>query len=121
MEWCPWTRAPSTAAPATSVRPSILRCHKQDDEFEWDDTKAGRILTEHGVTFGMARDVFSDPFAIDWPDHRQDYGGDRYCVIGMVENRLLFVAYTLRGDRIRTISARGAEPYEHRRYHEENH
>jgi uncharacterized DUF497 family protein len=29
----------------------------------------------------------------------------------MVINRLLFVSYTLRGERIRIISARLAEPY----------
>ena len=34
--------------------------------------------------------------------------------------RLLFVAYTMREDRIRMISARGAEPYERRAYHEDN-
>ena len=38
----------------------------------------------------------------------------------MVEGRLLYVAYTMRGDVIRIISARGAEPHEKRRYHEEN-
>ena len=51
---------------------------------------------------------------------RADYGEDRYSVIGMVENRLLLVAYTLRDDRIRIISARLAEPYERRQYHEKN-
>jgi uncharacterized DUF497 family protein len=38
----------------------------------------------------------------------------------MVEQRLLFVAYTLRDNHIRIISARGAEPHELRQYHEEN-
>lgn len=38
----------------------------------------------------------------------------------MVEGRLLFVAYTMRGDTIRIITARKAEPYERRKYHEEN-
>ena len=38
----------------------------------------------------------------------------------MVEGRLLFVADTMRDERIRIISARGAEPYEQRRYRGEN-
>jgi hypothetical protein len=38
----------------------------------------------------------------------------------MVEQRLLFVAYALREQRIRIISARLAEPYERLRYHNEN-
>jgi uncharacterized DUF497 family protein len=64
--------------------------------------------------------VFKDAFALDWLDERVPYGEDRYAIIGMAENRLLYVAYAKRGDTIRIISARGAEPYEKRRYHEEN-
>ena len=91
-----------------------------DGTFEWDDIKAAANYAAHGVTFEAARDVFKDAFAIDWLDERMPYGEDRYAVIGMVEDRLLFVAYTMRGDTIRIISARGAEHYEKRRYHEEN-
>ena len=91
-----------------------------DESFEWDDIKAAANYATHGVTLDAARDVFKDPFAIDWLDERVPYDEDRYAVIGMVEDRLLFVAYTMRGDTIRIISARGAEPYEKRRYHEEN-
>jgi uncharacterized DUF497 family protein len=72
------------------------------------------------VTFEAARDVFKDPFALEWLDDRESYGEDRYVIIGMVEGRLLFVAYTMRGDAIRIISARGAGPHERRRYHEDN-
>ena len=41
-------------------------------------------------------------------------------LLGMVGGRLLSVAYTLRGDKTRIISAREAEPYERLKYHEEN-
>jgi len=41
-------------------------------------------------------------------------------LLGMVDERLLFIAYTLRNDVIRIISARGAEPNERRRYDEGN-
>ena len=91
-----------------------------DGIFEWDDIKAAGNYAAHGVTFEAARDVFKDAFAIDWLDERVPYGEDRYAVIGMVEDRLLFVAYTMRGDTVRIISARGAEPYEKRRYYEED-
>lgn len=89
-------------------------------QFEWDDTKAARNLTDHGVGFETATSVFDDPFALEWLDNREDYGEDRYVILGMVDGRLLYVAYTPRGDNIRIISARGAEPYERRAYHEEN-
>jgi uncharacterized DUF497 family protein len=45
---------------------------------------------------------------------------DRHVIIGMVNNRLLFVSYTMRVETIRIISARGAEPHERRQYHEDN-
>jgi uncharacterized DUF497 family protein len=41
-------------------------------------------------------------------------------ILGIVEGRLLCVVYTPRGDVYRIISARGAEPLERRRYHEED-
>jgi uncharacterized protein len=92
----------------------------QDDDFEWDDRKAAANARKHAVTFEMARDVFKDPFAIDELDDRSDLGEIRFVTTGLVEGRLLFVAYTMRGERIRIISARGAGPHEQRRYHEEN-
>ncbi len=90
------------------------------DQFEWDNAKAAGNLVDHGVTFDMARDVFEDPWAVDMLDRRQAYGEDRYVRIGMCDGRLLAVAYTLRGEVIRIISARRAEPHERRRYHEDH-
>lgn len=68
----------------------------------------------------MARDAFRDAFAIEWPDDMQDRAEPRFVMLAMVEQRVLFIAYTLRGDRIRLISARRAELHERRRYHDEN-
>jgi uncharacterized DUF497 family protein len=67
-----------------------------DGEFEWDDRKAVDNYTQHGVSFEVAREAFNDPFAIERLDDREAYGEERYVLIGMVEEHLLFVAYTLR-------------------------
>jgi len=91
-----------------------------DGKFQWDDAKARSNFVDHGVTFDAARGVFKDPFAVDWLDESEDYGEDRYAILGMAERRLLYVAYTIRGEVIRLISARLAEPRDRRRYHEEN-
>jgi uncharacterized protein len=91
-----------------------------DGAFEWDDAKATRNYAKHGVTFEAARDVFNDPFALDWPDESQAEDEQRFVTLGMVEARLLLVVYAMRGDAIRIISARLAEPFERRRYHDEN-
>lgn len=87
---------------------------------QWDDNKAAENYVAHGVRFEAAREVFKDPFALEWLDDREDYGEDRYIILGRVENRLLYVAYAMRGEKIRLISARGAEPPERRQYHEAN-
>jgi hypothetical protein len=92
----------------------------QNDDFEWDDSKAASNLRDHSVSFEMARRAFADVFAVERADRRQDYGENRYSITGMVEGRLLFVAYTFRENRIRIISARHAQPYERRLYHERN-
>jgi uncharacterized DUF497 family protein len=68
----------------------------------------------------VAKLVFRDPFAIEWLDESEAYDEDRYAIIGMAASRLLYVAFTMRGLRIRIISARGAEPYEQRQYHEDH-
>jgi uncharacterized protein len=92
----------------------------QDDAFEWDDAKAARNWLRHRISFEMAREVFDDRFAVEWADDSQDGAKDRFVTVGAVEKRLLFVSCTLRAERIRIISARLAEPYERRRYHNES-
>lgn len=92
----------------------------QDDAFEWDDVKAALNERVHGISFALARGAFTDAFAIERIDRRHTAPEERYVLLGMVDHRVLFVSYALRGDRIRIISARRAEPNERRRYHNEN-
>ena len=91
-----------------------------DGEFQWDDLKAAQNLAKHGVSFEVARAVFKDPFAVEYVDDREDYGETRLIIVGLVDGRLLVVAYTMRDEAIRIISARAAEPFERREYHEQN-
>ncbi len=89
-----------------------------NEEFEWDEHKAAANFAKHNVTFEMARGAFSDVFAIEVLDDRERHGEARINLIGMSDGRLLVVTYAMRGEAIRIISARGAEPFERRRYHE---
>lgn len=91
-----------------------------DGHFQWSDAKAAENFVKHGVSFENARAVFTDPFAIEQIDDRQDYGEERFTIIGMAAHRLLFVAFTMREEVIRIISARAAEPFEKREYHGQN-
>jgi uncharacterized DUF497 family protein len=85
-------------------------------DFEWDSEKATTNLTKHGVSFPLATRVFDDPYGLDRPDDREDYGETRRVIVGLVDDVELTVAYTWRGERIRPISARRATPNEKRKY-----
>lgn len=78
-------------------------------------------LQAHGVSFELAETVFRDPFAVEYVDDREDYGEDRFVLVGMAEgNVILFVAYTERQERFRIISARRATQYEQDDYFRQN-
>jgi uncharacterized DUF497 family protein len=90
-------------------------------EFEWHKAKAEANFSMHGVSFDLAKTVFNDPFAIERLDDREDYGEERFVMIGMAEGKiLLFVAYTEREQRVRIISARRATQYEQDDYYQQN-
>jgi uncharacterized protein len=90
-------------------------------EFEWHNAKAEANLQAHGVDFDLAKTVFRDPFAVERLDDREDYGEERFVIIGAAEgNVVLFVAYTEREDRIRIISARRATQNEQDDYFRQN-
>lgn len=90
-------------------------------DFEWDPRKAEANLQKHGVSFTEAGTVFGDELAITVhdPDHSRDE--DRYITVGRSNRRrLLMVAHTDRGSRIRIISARELTKAERKDYEEEN-
>jgi len=88
-------------------------------EFEWGDAKAKANLKKHGVPFGEALTVFSDPLAriFDDPDHSEDE--PRELIIGFSSKpRLLVVGFTERFGRVRLIHARRATKSEQKRHEE---
>jgi uncharacterized protein len=88
--------------------------------FEWSSDKAEANYRKHGVRFGEAVDVFSDDYALAMPDNESDAGEERFIALGMGNKaRLLVVVYTYRGDNIRLISVRVAEPHERKQYEEQ--
>ena len=90
-------------------------------EFEWHHAKAEANFEAHGVSFDLAKTVFKDPFAVERLDDREDYGEQRFVIIGMAEGHVaLFVAYAEREERIRIISARRATQNEQDDYFQQN-
>lgn len=90
-------------------------------KFEWHDAKAEANLQRHGVSFELATTVFKDCFAVERIDDRENYGEDRFVIIGMAEGGcLLLVVYVEREDRVRLISARRATQLEQDDYFQQN-
>jgi uncharacterized DUF497 family protein len=88
--------------------------------FEWDPSKAAANLRKHRVAFPEATSVLQNPLAITIfdPDHSEEE--DRYITIGPSGGgRLLMVAHTDRGTRIRIISARELTRAEREAYENE--
>ena len=65
----------------------VSRRLMNDDAFEWDEAKAVTNEVRHGVSFEAARKVFLDPFAVERLDDREDYGEDRFILIGIGRRR----------------------------------
>jgi uncharacterized DUF497 family protein len=87
--------------------------------FEWDRGKDSANRRKHGVGFAEASTVFDDPLSITIPDPEHGIGEERFVIIGTSSQRsLLIVVHTIRGERIRLISARPATKHEKRNYEE---
>jgi len=81
-------------------------------QFEWDEQKAARNLAKHRVPFEYATRVFLDPKRLDAEDARRAYGEERRLTLGLIDGRLYAVAYTVRDEAVRLISARKANARE---------
>ena len=87
--------------------------------FEWDPKKDAANLRKHGVGFEEASTVFGDSLSVTIPDPDHGNDEDRFVIVGRsTSQRLLVVVHTMRGERIRLISARPATKYEKRVYQE---
>lgn len=89
--------------------------------FEWDEqSKAGINFRKHGVRMPEAIPVFDDPYAVTITDDESGPNEQRFVTLGMgATGRLLVVVYTWRGENIRIVSARPAQPHERMSYEAE--
>jgi len=79
--------------------------------FESDDAKQRRVLRDHRVDLAQLSRLFDGPIIEDF-DAAHSHSEDRWRAIGMLDDRCLVVVYTERGEAIRLITARSAEPHE---------
>jgi uncharacterized DUF497 family protein len=78
---------------------------------EFDEAKRARTLTERGLDMARADEVF-DGASLTVEDDRIDYGETRYITIGFLDERMVVLVWTPRGDVHRIISMRKANDRE---------
>ncbi len=80
--------------------------------FEWDESN----IVKHGIDFVDVPRLFSAPMRTIL-DLRQDYGEDRLFGLGLLDNRVVAVAFTEPDENtIRVFSARKALAHEKKQY-----
>jgi uncharacterized protein len=82
---------------------------------EWDEEKRLINARKHGIDFADVAQVFEEDVLI-LEDDRFEYDETRYIVFGLFYGRVIAVAYTMRGEVMRIISARKASKHEEQNY-----
>jgi uncharacterized DUF497 family protein len=87
-------------------------------EFDWDQWNVQKNEIKHGVSRLEAESAFYDPQYKMFEDIRHSTSSEaRYLLYGRsLENRVLMVGFTVRGVRVRVITARPASRKERRIY-----
>ncbi|MBI2483859.1 BrnT family toxin [Candidatus Uhrbacteria bacterium] len=77
-------------------------------EFEWGDWNIKKNQQKHRVTVVECEQIFSDPQKRIFHDRSHSTKKEnRFILIGSTDaRRMLYIAFTLRNNRIRVISAR---------------
>lgn len=89
-------------------------------EFEWDAGNAEKNWLRHRVSQAECEQVFFNLPLVVSEDGLHSLEESRFYALGRTDaGRLLFVVYTLRGEKIRVISARDMTRREQKEYEKE--
>jgi len=87
--------------------------------FEWDKGNVDKSHQKHGIIPKESEEVFLDANLQIIRDIKHSQKESRFIVIGKsFKKKVLFVAFTLRKNRVRVVSARLANKKERRNYEE---
>ncbi len=87
--------------------------------FEWDEGNIKKNWERHRVSHIECEEIFFNRPIIVKKDEPHSTSEDRYFVLGKTDaGRLLFIVFTLRGNKIRIISARDMNRKERKIYEE---
>ena len=80
----------------------------------FDHAKRDKTLEERGLDFARAEEIFTGQH-LTRIDDRQEYGENRYITAGMLDDRIVIMVWTPRGETCRIISMRKANEREIKR------
>ena len=80
-------------------------------QIEFDPAKRDKTLTERGLDFAHADEVFGG-VNVTAEDARFEYGELRFTTVGVLDSRMVILVWTLRGEVRRIISMRKANERE---------
>lgn len=84
-----------------------MRVKDKELEFEWDKGNLGKNSRKHNVTSDEAESVFGDENSVVLSDEKHSVDEVRYAIFGKSDlNRYLYIVFTMRGNKVRIISAR---------------
>lgn|SRR5208283_983803 len=87
------------------------------EDFEWDEGNIKKNWKKHRISHIECEEIFFNNPIIVNKDTPHSPGEDRYFVLGKTDtDRLLFIVFTVRGTKIRIISARDMSRKERRAY-----
>ena len=75
--------------------------------FTWDEAKRDQNLSDHGLDFADATEVFAGP-TFTFEDDRFDYGEPRFVTLGILRGMVVSIVHTETPRTIRVISFRKA-------------
>ncbi|MDP3987862.1 MAG: BrnT family toxin [Candidatus Levybacteria bacterium] len=83
-----------------------MKGFKDFTEFEWDKHNTGHVK-KHNVSNTECEELFFDENKVVFKDLLHSQGEDRFILLGKTKmGRLLYLVFTIRGERIRVISCR---------------
>ncbi len=89
--------------------------------FDWDDGNRNKSQVKHTVSPGEAEQVFFNEPLVVIDDAKHSKTEKRFAAFGVTNaGRRLVAIYTIRGDKIRIISARDMHKKERAFYENEN-
>jgi uncharacterized DUF497 family protein len=98
-------------------REAVMAGGGEGTEFEWDGGNGEKNWLRHRVSQSESEQVFFNRPFVSAEDRRHSDEEARYYALGQSDGgRLLYVVYTLRGEKVRVISARSMTRAEQKEY-----